>query len=728
MFKGVIKKQGLKNLKERISKIKTVFIKNSKKAKKTKSMKIVKPVKQAKKRFQIRSIRVTLIGTFLIPVLLIVLLGVVSYHNSSKEIIKNYEVSTKSNINTISKYFELAYNTIVSKSLQLNADNTIKSYYSGSYRDDPGAEETAYKAGAKTTLSTSASDTFMSGVYIFADYGKAMSSGRAVTGNFYKEFLESTEGKLYIESGSQQYWLGSHEFLDEKLGIHSDNYSVSLIRNLTNRSNKSIGFIVMDVNTEMVHELLEDVNLGEDAVVGFVTDDGREIYAGNVEEGFSFWNQKFYQESLETGEDTGLQYIDYNGNKYLYTYARVYEGNTTICSMIPYSAITEQTNNLLYLTIAIVIAASIIAIVVGTIIASGIGNTIRDTNKVLKLAANGDLTVEVKVRRKDEFNILGKGITNMIAGMRSLIGKVEGVSKNVSDSALEVNNNSQILLQATQEISSAINEIEEGASQQAIDAESCLLQMAELSDKINLVVDNTNEINGIAKDAQNFIHNGMDMVNELEGKVKDTTSITKSSIDDIMILEESSRSISVIVKTINDIAEQTNLLSLNASIEAARAGQAGKGFAVVADEIRKLAEQSSQAARQIGVIIEQIQEQTIKTVGTVKQADDIASSQEEALKNTMTIFDQVNLKVENLAKNLTGILGEVAYMEKAKNDTLDAVENISATSQQSVAASEQLGVSASNQLEAVEALNHAATILEKESNHLGDTVSIFRIN
>ncbi len=684
--------------------------------------------KMKEEHLRIRSIRATLIGSFLIPVLLIVLLGVVSYRNSSREIIKNYEVSTQSNVNTISKYFELAYNTIVSKSLQLNADITIKNYYSGSYRDNPGEEEAAYKTGSKTTLSTSASDTFMSGVYIFSMYGNVMSSGKAVQGNVYNEFLESSEGKTFVESGQQQYWIGRHEFLDEKLGKTSNDYSISLIRSLTNKGNKPVGFIVMDVDTEMVSDLLEDVNLGDDAIVGFVTNDGRELYAGKEEEDFSFSDKEFYKQSLEREDTTGFEYIEHNNEKYLYTYAKVYEGNTTICSIIPYSAITQQTKNQLFLTIGIVIFASMIAIFVGTYIASGIGNTIRKTNDVLKLAANGDLTVKVKIKRKDEFNILGKGITNMIASMGTLIGKVDGVSKNVNGSALEVSNNSHILLQATQEISGAIDEIEEGATQQAVDSESCLQQMAELSDKISIVVDNTNEIDIIARDARNIINNGMVMVNELGGKVKDTTNITKSSIDDIMVLEEKSHSIGVIVKTINDIAEQTNLLSLNASIEAARAGQAGKGFAVVADEIRKLAEQSSQAAKQIGMIIDEIQEQTTKTVGTVKQADDIASSQEEALNNTMAIFDQVNDKVENLAVNLTSILGEITHMEKAKNDTLDAVENISATSQQSVAAAEQLGVSAGNQLEAVEALNQAAAALEGESNRLSETVSVFRIN
>lgn len=675
---------------------------------------------------RVRGIRTKLIGSFLIPVFLIILLGTISYQQSSKNIIENYEVSTLSNVNTISKYFELGFDTATSRAGQINADFNVKNYFSGFLKDNATEEGAAFRDGTRSVESATASDMFISGIYVFANYGSSISSLKGMPGGVYEEFIQSEEGKACIDSGEQQYWIGKHDSIDKLAENKIQDYAISLVRTLTNKSNKSIGYIVIDVGTEVVTDLLDDVNLGDGALVGFVTKDGKEIYSGDIKKGFTFSTEQFYLDSLKNEETKGSKYVEYKGQQYLYTYSQVYGGNTTICSLIPRAVIVKQTESLLYLTILIVIIASIIAIVIGTIIASGIGRTIHKTNKVLEKASNGDLTVEINVKRKDEFNILGRCITNMIGGMRSLIEKVEHVGDTVNGAVSEVTSNAEILLKASKDISCSINEIEQGISQQAADSESCLVQMAELSEKINSVVENTNQIDSISKNTQSIVGEGIVIVDALDKKVKDTTQITKSAITDIETLELKSRSIGVIISTINDIAEQTNLLSLNASIEAARAGSAGRGFSVVADEIRKLAEQSANAARQIGTIIDEIQAQTRKTVTTVKRADDIASSQEEALKDTIRVFSDVNSEVESLAKNLSFISEEMIIMERAKRDTLEAIESISATSQQTAAASGELSATAENQLTAVEALNQAAVALESEAARLDDTIKVFK--
>ena len=184
----------------------------------------------------------------------------------------------------------------------------------------------------------------------------------------------------------------------------------------------------------------------------------------------------------------------------------------------------------------------------------------------------------------------------MIDNVKQLIEKTKTVSERVDTSVSTVSDSAKQLLAETQDITASIEAIEQGVVQQAEDSEHCLRQMDALSDKINIVSDNSDKIAKIADVTTGIVASGMASISELKINAGSTVEITHQVIEEIAQLKESSKAIAKIVDAINEIAEQTNLLSLNASIEAARAGEAGRGFAVVASEIRKLAEQSVNSA------------------------------------------------------------------------------------------------------------------------------------
>jgi methyl-accepting chemotaxis protein len=150
-------------------------------------------------------------------------------------------------------------------------------------------------------------------------------------------------------------------------------------------------------------------------------------------------------------------------------------------------------------------------------------------------------------------------------------------------------------------------------------------------------------------------------------------------IQKVQEFEKHTANINGFIQVINEIASQTNLLSLNASIEAARAGESGRGFSVVADEMKKLAEQSMQAANQIQKIVKEIQVKTQSTVDTAKAAEEIVSSQTVALEHTVKVFDSINEHVKALVNNLNNISSGMKEIEGSKEDTLTAIESISAS-------------------------------------------------
>lgn len=677
-------------------------------------------VKQ-KNRTGMNSIKIKLIGSFIIPVLFIVLLGIVCYNKALGGMVSNYESAVKDSIQATGRYFDLGFKSIEGTVTGLAVDDNLA---------DPG-EYGAYKSVQKSIIAKSAADELISNIHVFSEAGAGVSTGAGVIkGDLFKEFIQSEDGIYFKDDSTDMVWTGKHPFIDERLKTKEKEYALSVIKKVTDSSGfsgkggKTVGYIVTDVAIDAITDILKDFNWSEGSISGFVTSDGREIVSVDSSEKI-FTTQDFYKDTIKSVEKTGAKYVTYKGGEYLYIYSRIDSADACVCGLIPRAAIIKQAGDIKNVTVLLVILASIVAIITGTIMASGIGKTIKTMVKVLSKAAAGDLTASITVERKDEFRLLADTVNYMIQNMKLLIQEVSTVSNTVAASTNDVAHTSHNLSASTNEITEAMNEIEKGITRQAKDTGGCLDQMSSLSEKVNVVYQNTEEIHKIAIDTKNITGEGLGMIDELNQKAGETTDITKTVIENIETLSNESAAIENIIDTINDIAEQTNLLSLNASIEAARAGEYGKGFAVVADEIRKLADQSLNASGHIKEIVSRIQSSTRETVLTARQAETIVKSQSAALLKTIDFFHNINERVENLTNNLEGITNEVSDIEKAKNETLEAMESISSVVEETAAVTEQINGNAANQVQAVKMLGDAVEGLKKDIAVLDDSVRTF---
>lgn len=678
---------------------------------------------------RVNSIRNKLILSFLVPVVLIIILGVLSYSKSSKGLIESYENSTLSTMKNMARYLDFGAETVATKAKILNTNDILVKYYSGEYRSDEEEESRRFKEVRASITKEILSQDYIANVFIMADYGNAISgSNTAASKLVYDDFMTIGEGALLKEVQADGIWVGSHHYLDGLSGMKDTTYSFSYISNLKGTDGKPVGSIVLDVDNNYVIDTVAGSGFPTGSVVAFISGDGREIVSGVIPEGFLFTEQTYYQKAVEAGSKEGSEYVNFNDGTYLFTYSKIPSNGSMLCSVIPERMIVKKASEVRKITFVVVILASIIAIGLGTFIANGYSSSIRKVNNVLNLTEKGDLTHYTSIKRKDEFQVLGKCINDVINSMQKLIRKMTGTSTTVSKSAVVVSESSEILVNATKSISEAVSDIERGVTQQAQDAESCLQQMSDLADKINELYSGTQRIEQIAGNTKAIVGNGMGIVDNLSAKAKDTSDVTKTVISDIQNLESESRAIASIIETINGIAEQTNLLSLNASIEAARAGEFGKGFSVVAAEIRKLADQSLKASNEIAKIIQKIEGQTRKTVNTAQYAQSIVMSQEEALESTVNVFMDINQHVENLTDNLNQIALGVDGIDQAKNDTLRAIESISATAQETAAATEELSVTAENQFAEVNRLNDVVQQLNDDAINLEESVKVFKIN
>lgn len=730
-----VKKEKLKKVKPKKEKVKKEKVRKPKKER----IKKERPAKQAGRKSQpkktgnsrkaakdkgmgLRGIQVKLIGAFMIPVILFVIIGFMIYSKCSTTLNSTYEASANTSVGTLEEYLGLGFENIELMATRLSINSAITSYYTGSE-----VKSESMLMDAKVALSNeSTADKFIDHIIVCAKSGTACSEKGAIRGDVYNAFVESEEGKnVESEIGMGSMWISSHPAIDEVTGYDSDEYALSLVTVLKNNSNKSVGYIIIDVKTSFIQDILDNAQISDNSIKGFVLEDGSQVLSGDSD--IKFADTDFYQEAL-AGEDLhGSKEVSYEGADYLFTYSRIEGTNMLVCAMVPQKEIMAGAQAILRYTLIAVAICAVIAIVVGSVLASGISKAIRKVNRVLKKTSDGDLTGQISMKRKDEFNVLSSSITNMIGSMKDLILKMTNVSGHVSDSAVQVGTNSEVLLEVTKDITEAVDYINSGISQQAQDTESCLEQMNGLAERINVVHENTDEISEIAQEAQEAIENGMVIVANLGEKVQGTTEVTETIIREIRELSKESIAINSIIGTINEIAEQTNLLSLNASIEAARAGEAGRGFAVVSEEIRKLAEQSGNAGNQIGEIINHIQERLAATIETAGLAGESVAFQTEALNNTVDVFKNISQQVSKLAEDVEKITQSVGGIEQAKEDTMNAIESISTTSNQTESASEELARSTEKQLQAVEVLNDAVKQLQMDAEDLDTSVSIFKV-
>ena len=690
-----------------------------------------------KKLHLFSGIRFKITVAFIVPVVLMIGLGVISYNRSAEALTSNYESSSKSTLDTAASYMNLIIETIRTASYDISVSTIAREYYGQTYAKDAYKESTVFSTLRTEIESRKLSNKYIRNIAFVANYGNAISTALSYLDDSIYENVRKLDCAKRTDK-EDFIWLGNHPELDDYIG--TSRYAFGILRKAYNMKFRQIGYVVVDVDYDEIANHIASINMGENAILALITPDGREISYKNIPvsdeaEGQAndsldteyIVNSELYDKILASEENGGSEYVEYNGEKYLLLYNKLEAQGFMMVSLVPESYIIADADETARITAAAVAVTALIVIVIGFILSTSMGTTIRKIMNGLEKASTGDLTVDIHTRRKDEFMILCESTNQMLGNIRALINKADTVAKALGNASERVGGNSGILLEETKSITTSISDVEKGIVMQANDAENCLTRMDDLSKKIGVVSENTGKIADIADVTKSTVSDGLATIDTLQDKVKATTQVTAEVISNIEDLEKASQSIANIVGAINDIADETSLLSLNASIEAARAGEAGRGFAVVAESIRKLAEQSLNSVNEIRNIVGKIQKQTVDTVEVAKQAEVIVNSQEEALKATIDVFHDIDKHVSGLAENLSQISAGIDAMEGAKKDTLAAIESISAVAEETASAVTEVNEAAGRQLEAVKKLNNESEELIDRSEDLVEAINKFTI-
>ncbi len=391
--------------------------------------------------------------------------------------------------------------------------------------------------------------------------------------------------------------------------------------------------------------------------------------------------------------------------------------------------VTQAQNNSNYYKMLSYLSMLLIAISVTT---TGIitGRSMRKLKKITqsfdKLAtADGDLTARLDFNSNDEIGDIARSFNTFIEKVQQIVQAVSSSCNTVSEQSAAFSSSSNEVVALSDDISHAVDDIANGATELAIQVENGVTALNLLSNNLDTenalikgVQDNSNDVKGL-------IDYGIDSINKLVESVNQNIAVSGGVSKVIAETNMSTEQISSASDMIKAIAYQTNLLALNAAIEAARAGESGRGFAVVAEEIRKLAERSSTFAEEISDTIEDLVEKTAKAVAAMNEAEVIIKQQEVEMKNTNDKF--VSIVTAN--KAVIKMVHELQEMSKAiadeKNTIISTMESLSAISEQSAAATEEISASVMQQTRAIKQVSEGSVSLDKNVDVIKSSLDKF---
>lgn len=541
-------------------------------------------------------------------------------------------------------------------------------------------------------------DAYPAGIYVALTNGSLYhttfvpgSDYNALEKSWYQNGIKSEDfilGDVYFDEDSQSNVVGASGVLKDKQGhtrgvVAADVYLDSIAKVVKNiQIEETGGIFLVDTRTFTIIGHKDPEIMGKNLSE---MDDGMYRYATS---------------QIQSGK-TGLTVYDHN------TYVEISEvpnSDWMAVTYVPQKEVLKDANDFFRTMIPrmlIVIVLLIILIIIG--VRRMVGKPVKELNRVASEIADGNLEQSIRYNAHDELGELADNFNRTTVRLRDYVAYIEEIARKLEEIAQgnlnftleqEYTGEFSKIKKSLEDISDSLNntigrihiasqEVSMGSEHVSAGSQTLSQGAAEQASAVEELASTINEVSQVVQENAQGAQRAREISQAVERSILESDEKMQNMTEAIQQINTKSSEVYKIIKTIDDIAFQTSILSLNASVEAARAGVAGKGFAVVADEVRSLAAKSAEAAQETGVLIEQMVQAVQK--GTAA-ADDMTHSLMEVVKQSKEVSEQTNMIAVH-SKNQAVSIEEIV---RGINQVSDVVQTNSATAEESASASVEL--------------------------------------
>lgn len=556
------------------------------------------------------------------------------------------------------------------------------------------------------------------------------------TGNVRASTTKQKNFSVASEEWFQRAMRGEMVVTESNFEQQINTYGIKIALPYADKMNNRAGVLMVVMGFDNINRIVREVSVGETGHA-YVTDNNGFVIGHRIASQYVLnrFNMKETDSQvlsrLVAGEIDSGEGVNHEGVEMIFAASTVEDLNWRVVVEQEKQEVLSLTRSSLNrsLIVAGLFALGSLIFLTGfvTFFVRPIARLVESANRI----KDGDLTerIEVKgnLKSQSEVGQLQIAFNDMAISLSAILQEIIFTTEEVLRNIFELRNNSELTAKAASEISQTIDHVAAGTAEQMESVEKSANAMVVMVNNVKMVTESAGVIVSSAEHTSRLAADGVERINEIKGTMEKISQLVGNTARQILSLNQHISEIDRAGQLITQISEQTNLLALNAAIEAARAGEHGKGFTVVAEEVRKLAEQSRNASKEIIGLITKIQGETNRAVASMEEGIKGVEAGNTVINQTAGSFVTIKQETDSVTESMRELSQVIRAMAQEVQSVEEAMQAVAGVSQSTAAGAEEVLASVEEQDSAIQYMTQSILTLEQTMLGLKDITTSFKI-